>query len=183
MLNGAMTCATCLATPLRDKLHEKLHRVTGPLQCSSRKSGIWKFVNDVTLSEGLLKNWEPSVIQSDLTSVGVWSSNNLMKLNPTKCKEMPICFFRNKPDLPSLSVGDQVMELVSSHKVLGLIIQDDFKWNEHIAMIVTKATKRLHILRVLRGGEGFHRTTSSQFITHCKIYFKILLYSMALWST
>jgi hypothetical protein len=30
MLNGAMIRATCLATPLRDKLHEKLHRVTGP---------------------------------------------------------------------------------------------------------------------------------------------------------
>jgi hypothetical protein len=32
MLNGAMTRATNLATPLRDKLHEKLHRVTGPKQ-------------------------------------------------------------------------------------------------------------------------------------------------------
>jgi hypothetical protein len=29
-----MTRATCLATPLRDKLHEKLHRVTGPLGTS-----------------------------------------------------------------------------------------------------------------------------------------------------
>jgi hypothetical protein len=66
---------------------------------------------------------------------------------------MLICFFWNKPDLPSLSVGDQVLEFVSSHKVLGLIIQDDFKWNEHIAMIVTKASKRLHILRVLGRGE------------------------------
>jgi hypothetical protein len=120
------------------------------LQCSSGKSGIWKFVDDVTLFEGLLRNGEPSVIQSDITSVGVWATNNLMKLNAKKCKEMLICFFRNKPDLPSLSVGDQVLELVSSHKVLGLIIQDDFKWNEHIAMIVTKASKRLRVLR--RGG-------------------------------
>jgi hypothetical protein len=37
MLNGAMTRATCLAMALRDKLHEKLHRVTGPalLTCCS----------------------------------------------------------------------------------------------------------------------------------------------------
>jgi hypothetical protein len=65
---------------------------------------------------------------------------------------MLIRFFRNKPHLPSCSVGDQVLELVLSHKVLGLIIQDDFKWNEYIAMIVTKASKRLHILCVLRRG-------------------------------
>ena len=42
------------------------------------------------------------------------------------------------------------MESVSSHKVLGLILQNDL--NEHIAMSVSKASKRLHILRVLRRG-------------------------------
>ena len=68
--------------------------------------------------------------------------------------EMLICFFRNKPDLPNLCVGDQALECVSSHKVLDLIIQDDLRWNsnKHIAMIVTKTSKRLHILRVLRRG-------------------------------
>ncbi|CAB4010558.1 Hypothetical predicted protein [Paramuricea clavata] len=122
------------------------------LQCGSGRSGNWKFVDDVTISEGLLRNGEPSVIQSDLTSIATWASNNLMKLNTKKCKEMQICFFRNKPELPHLCVEDQILECVSSHKVLGLIIQDDLKWNEHISMIVTKASKRLHILRVLRRG-------------------------------
>ena len=122
------------------------------LQCTSGKSGLWKFVNDVTLSEGLSRIGKPSVIQSDLTSVDVWASNNLMKLNAKKCKEMQICFFRDKPDLLNLRVGDQVLECVSSHKVLGLIIQDDLRWNEHIAKTVTKASKRLHTLRVLRRG-------------------------------
>ncbi|CAB4038243.1 Hypothetical predicted protein [Paramuricea clavata] len=65
---------------------------------------------------------------------------------------MQICFFRNKPELPHLCVEDQILECVWSHKVLGLIIQDDLKWNEHISVIVTKASKRLHILRVLRRG-------------------------------
>ncbi|CAB4017461.1 RNA-directed DNA polymerase from mobile element jockey, partial [Paramuricea clavata] len=122
------------------------------LQCGSGRSGNWKFVDDVTISEGLLRNGEPSVIQSDLTSIATWASNNLMKLNTKKCKEMQICFFRNKPELPHLCVEDQILECVSSHKVLGLIIQDNLKWNEHISMIVTKASKRLHILRVLRRG-------------------------------
>ena len=69
------------------------------LQCNSGKSGIWKFVDDVTLSEGLSRNGEPSVIQSDLTSVDVWASNNLMKLNAKKCKEMQrnAIFFLSQP--------------------------------------------------------------------------------------
>ena len=35
MLHGAMVRETCLATALQDKLHEKLHRVTGPLFASA----------------------------------------------------------------------------------------------------------------------------------------------------
>ena len=74
----------------------------------------------------------------------------MIKLYTKKCKRMRICFFRSKPVLPKLSVEDQILESVSSHKVLGLIIQDDFRWNEHMATMVTKASSRRDILRVLR---------------------------------
>ncbi len=48
------------------------------LQCRSGKSDIWKYVDDITLSEGLQRNVESSAIQSDLTSVDTWASNNLI---------------------------------------------------------------------------------------------------------
>ena len=35
-----MNRATCLAMALRDKLHEKLHRVTGPLHLGTRLDSI-----------------------------------------------------------------------------------------------------------------------------------------------
>ena len=45
------------------------------------------------------------------------------------------------------------LETVRSHKVLGLIMQNNLKWDEQIHSIVTKASKRLYALRVLsRGG-------------------------------
>ena len=33
------TCATCCATPLQDKLHETLHSVTAPLNCTVQLQG------------------------------------------------------------------------------------------------------------------------------------------------
>ena len=51
-----------------------------------------------------------------------------------------------------LEIDGQQLELVTSHKVLGLVIQNNLKWNNHIEYIVTKASKRLQILRVLRRG-------------------------------
>ncbi len=45
---------------------------------------------------------------------------------------------RNKPDPPNLRVGDHVLQCVSSHNFLGLVIQDDLILNEHIAMLLPK---------------------------------------------
>ena len=73
-----------------------------------------------------------------------------MKLNPKKTKEMRISFQHDNPDLSSLLIGGQMIEAVRSHNVLGLTVQSDLKWNEHIKSIVTKASKRLYIIRILR---------------------------------
>ena len=50
---------------------------------------------------------------------------------------------------PITTYGNQI-ERVGSHKLLGVVIQDDFKWSNHIDKITKKGSKRLHILRVLR---------------------------------
>ena len=75
-----------------------------------------------------------------------------MKLNVKKCKELRVCFLKEKPHLQPLQLDGKELEVVTSHKVLGVIIQNDLKWNEQINAIVSKASKRLHILRVLRRG-------------------------------
>ena len=76
-----------------------------------------------------------------------------MKLNAKKRKELRVCFFKATPQLPPLGIDGQVLETVRSQKVLGLVIQDNLKWNENTCMIVSKASKRLNIIRVLpRGG-------------------------------
>ena len=64
-----------------------------------------------------------------------------MKLNAKKCKELRVCFFKATPQLPLLRIDGQVLETVRSHKVLGLVIQDNLKWNENTCMIVSKASE------------------------------------------
>ena len=73
-----------------------------------------------------------------------------MKLNVKKCKELRICFQKDKPELLPLLIDEQAHEIVQSHKVLGLIIQNNLKWNEHKDSVVSKASKRLYIIRNLR---------------------------------
>ena len=65
---------------------------------------------------------------------------------------MRICFLKDPIEFPHLKIDDQQLELVTSHKVLGLVLQSNLKWNNDIESIVTKASKRLHKLRILRRG-------------------------------
>ena len=51
-----------------------------------------------------------------------------------------------------MSIDGQSLETVRSHKVLGLTIQNNLNLDEHIFSTISKASKRLHILRVLRRG-------------------------------
>ena len=115
----------------------------------SHRTNIWKFVDDISASEGL-KNNSISNLQSNLDSVNSWALHNFMKFNVKKCKELRICFLRETPELPPLVIDGQALELVRSHKVPGLVIQSNLIWNEHITSVVSKASKRLCILRVLR---------------------------------
>ncbi len=42
------------------------------------------------------------------------------------------------------------IERVKSARILGLTVQDNMKWNEHVHDIVKKASKRLYMLRLLK---------------------------------
>ena len=76
-----------------------------------------------------------------------------MVLNPKKCKEMTLLFRRVVDHLPSaLAIDTKALESVDAHKVLGVTIQSNLKWDLHINEVVAKVSKRLHILRVLKRG-------------------------------
>ena len=110
------------------------------LSISDPESCTLKYVDDVSLSEGLVRN-SISTIQTSLNIVASWSSSNWMKLNAKKYKEMRICFLKDPIEFPHLKIDEQQLELVTSHKVLVLVIQNNLKWNINIESIATKASK------------------------------------------
>ena len=63
---------------------------------------------------------------------------------------MCMCFFHEWPVLPVFTINGNPLDSVSSHKVLGLTLQSDLRWNAHVDSIVPKAAKRLNILHILR---------------------------------
>ena len=54
--------------------------------------------------------------------------------------------------LTCMAIDTKALESVDAHKVLGVTIQSNFKWDLHINEDVAKASKRLYILHVLKRG-------------------------------
>ena len=52
----------------------------------------------------------------------------------------------------SWTIDTKALESVDAHKVLGVTIQGNLKWDLHINEVVAKVSKRLHIQRVLKRG-------------------------------
>ena len=68
-----------------------------------------------------------------------------MKLNVTKCKEMVFDFSKEKRNFPLLQIDNIEVKCVNSAEILGVMIQNNMNWWEHVTKI-KKAGKRLYML-------------------------------------
>ncbi|KAK2151008.1 hypothetical protein NP493_2697g00004 [Ridgeia piscesae] len=73
-----------------------------------------------------------------------------MALNYDKTKEMRICFKKETPDIPPITINDIQIEQVHSTRLLGVTISLDLTWQLHIDDITTKASQRLYIIILLK---------------------------------
>ena len=87
-----------------------------------------------------------SNLQESLDAVNDWAVPNKMQLNPKKTKDMWICF-RNDIEPPLLTLANDIIERVTSFKLLGVWHQNNLKWLRHVEEISKRANKRPYHLR------------------------------------
>ena len=89
-------------------------------------------------------------MQSLVNAIKTWCMKNDMKLNQTMCKDMINSFALEHPKLDPIFTEEHELVPVSSAKILGMYISVVLKWNTHITHIVSKSSKRLYFLRLLK---------------------------------
>jgi hypothetical protein len=110
----------------------------------------WKFADDITISE-IIPPSRASHLQQAVNHINIWSQENLLELKPSKCKEILTCSKRTPTSYAQLDVNGLNFERLSSAKILGMSVRNDLKWNDHVEVITTKASKRLYLLKQLKG--------------------------------
>ena len=93
---------------------------------------------------------ESSKVHKQLQETRKYCIRNEMKINEKKTKVMLFNPSKTKDFMPDLRLGATELEVVSEIRLLGIIIQNDMKWKSNTANLVTKANKKLWIVRRLK---------------------------------
>ena len=109
----------------------------------------WKYVDDLTVVEVVPKS-QPPDLQPHIDTLVDWCNSNDMKPNPAKCKAMQFSFLRTPPPPLHLTINGVQLEIVSSLKLLGLILQSDLRWDEQVKRLISNSSRRLYILTKLK---------------------------------
>ena len=81
-------------------------------------------------------------LQFNTNTLLTWFDNNFFKLNPDKCK---LLITNHANDL-SINVNNTIVKADKSVKLLGVTIDNELKFNDHITNLCKKANLKLHEL-------------------------------------
>ena len=118
---------------------------------ASEPFSIWKYVDDSTVSETVLKGAQ-SNIQLAADEVNLWSKSNLFQLNCEKTKELVITYGCSKPEdlFPPISIEEEPIGVVTKTDLLGVTINSKLSWDDHITKLVKKTTRNIYFLVQLK---------------------------------
>ena len=109
-----------------------------------------KYADDTSIFESIPR-CSPSYLPFISANINTYASTCNMRLNEKKCKDMVINFLKYQHTvITPIQLNGIVIDRVSSHKLLEVIISNDLYWNEHCDSSYKKAIKRLFVLRTLK---------------------------------
>jgi len=110
---------------------------------------LGKYGDNTTLVESVSKN-ETSYMQLRPDELVRQSEADSFQFNESKCKELRISFSRSESPIDHVTINDKQMEVVSSAKLLRVVVSDNLRLNANVESICKKAATRPYFLRQLK---------------------------------
>ena len=108
-------------------------------------------------------------LQNCIDKLTKWSHFNHMSLNPHKTKLMIITTRQKRQnimtELPTLCIAEEPVEIVDSHRVLGVMIDNNFSRHSHVKIICAKLFQRKYISFAESNSSSIHMI-EDYFFTH-----------------
>ena len=89
-------------------------------------------------------------LNSDLETIHQWATKWLVTFNPSKTESLLLSSKYNRPRHPEITMNQQPIAEVNSHKHLGITLNGECSWHEHLSELKSKAWQRINIMRKLK---------------------------------
>ena len=124
--------------------------VINSLKPKLNNSMIIKFADDIAVLHFVRHNSDDN-LSEEFKHISRWSVEHGLQLNPAKTK---LLNFQTKRSISMPPLTDHtsglVIELVSTAKLLGLTLDNNLRWEDHLQNTLSRMRKRMYILYVLR---------------------------------
>ena len=108
------------------------------------------FADDTSLSFSSVNLFEiERVLNEDVSKLSAWAKRWLIKFNAQKTEIMLISNTYNDHNI-ELIMDNTVLQIVNSHKHLGVVLSSNNKWTNHIDTIIQSASKQISFFRKLK---------------------------------
>ncbi|KAI8485890.1 hypothetical protein Bbelb_364420 [Branchiostoma belcheri] len=91
-----------------------------------------------------------ATLNRELSTVSTWLFTWKLEANIDKCKVMFITTRTLPQPIPPVTLGGTVLQVVTSHKHLGVTLTNTLSWSQHIEVISNKARRSSGLLCALR---------------------------------
>ena len=147
------------------------------------KSNVLLFADDVKLFKQIKCPGDTTDLQDDLNKLCMWSKQWGLKLNPSKCKHFRMTL-KKRPVAKNYSIGDSVLEYVSTIRDLGVILDETLTFGPHIDSCVKKANRFLGLLfrTFQKAGRRHSLNVSSVRVSYFAHVRSILEYGSVIWA-
>lgn len=136
------------------------------------------YADDVKLFSVINSPCDGSKLQRSLDAVTIWSHENRLQLNISKCTS--ISFYRGSNPLKFVyCIGAHQLASVSSVKDLGVLFDSSFKFTSHLQAVTSKAFATLGFL--MRSTKDFTNVQTIRYL-YQSIVLPNLLYCSIIWS-
>ena len=111
-----------------------------------------KYVDDLTVYEACSVDdiQTESRLQQMTDQLCEWADENKMVLNIDKCQIMHFFTAKKPIVLPNVTIHGTSVPTVNQTKLLGVTISNDMTWQAHVAEMVSKGSRALYMLYVMK---------------------------------
>ena len=111
------------------------------------KSDVFLFADDTKIARQVKTVSDSQILQDDLDSLSNWSNNWLLEFNADKCHVLTIGKIENITHTHKYVINGEELEHVFEEKDLGVTVDFEMSFSEHICLKVKKANAIMGLIR------------------------------------